>query len=162
MGILLCPAPEPFAFSPHVLSSENPEDGSHPSSSRERTIGPRGNPLPISLRNVFRIFSEALPRWEAGVDKKPLMVEDLPALSVSKTKSQQGVETIFVLMDGMRWDLWEYIKENLIGPMANQLRIIDEGALWAHLPSTTPRQMERIRTSHGKDRHQDLENRRHR
>ena len=53
-------------------------------------------------------------------------------------------------MDGMRWDLWEYIKENLIGSMAHQLRIIDEGALWAHLPSTTPRQMELLDRGMGK------------
>jgi hypothetical protein len=111
----------------------------------------QGEALCQSLSGKFSgFFRQALPPWEAGVSKRPLMIEDLPALSVSKTKSQQGVETIFVLMDGMRWDLWEYIKENLIGPMAHQLRIIDEGALWAHLPSTTPRQMELLDRGMGK------------
>ena len=111
----------------------------------------QGETLCQSLSEKFSgFFRQALPPWEAGVSKRPLMIEDLPALSVSKTKSQQGVETIFVLMDGMRWDLWEYIKENLIGPMAHQLRIIDEGALWAHLPSTTPRQMELLDRGRGK------------
>jgi hypothetical protein len=65
------------------------------------------------------------------------MIEDL-----EKAKIPQGAQKIFVLMDGMRWDLWEYLKENFFASMANQVRIVQEGALWAHLPSTTPRQME--------------------
>jgi len=42
----------------------------------------------------------------------------------------------------MRWDLWDYLKENFFGGMAHQLRILQEGALWTHLPTNTPRQME--------------------
>jgi hypothetical protein len=42
----------------------------------------------------------------------------------------------------MRWDLWEYLKEKFFGPLADQFRLIQEGALWAHYPSSTPRQME--------------------
>jgi hypothetical protein len=86
-------------------------------------------------------FSEfhrhALPLWEAGETKRPKMIEDL-----ENAKIPQGVQKIFVLMDGMRWDLWEYLKENFFASMADQFRIIQEGALWARLPSTTPRQME--------------------
>jgi hypothetical protein len=111
----------------------------------------QGEALCRSLSETFsKFFRQALPLWEAGVDKKPLMVEDLPSLTFSKTRSRQGIETIFVLMDGMRWDLWEFLKEKFLGPMANQLRITDEGALWAHLPSTTPRQMELLEKSLGK------------
>jgi hypothetical protein len=82
-------------------------------------------------------YRNVLPSWEAGEAKRPKMIEDL-----EKTKTPQGEQKIFVLMDGMRWDLWEYLKENFFAPMANQVRIVQEGALWAHLPSTTPRQME--------------------
>jgi len=104
-----------------------------------------------SLSGSFaQFFRQALPQWESGTGKRPLMVEDLPTLGVSTAKSRERVETIFVLMDGMRWDLWEYIKENFIGTMANQLRIINEGALWAHLPSSTPRQMEFLEPVLGK------------
>ena len=82
-------------------------------------------------------YRNTLPLWEAGQAKRPKMIEDL-----EKAKIPQGEQKIFVLMDGMRWDLWEYLKENFFAPMANQFRIPQEGVLWAHLPSTTPRQME--------------------
>jgi len=82
-------------------------------------------------------YRNVLPLWEAGEAKRPKMIEDL-----EKAKIPQGEQKIFVLMDGMRWDLWEYLKENFFASMANQFRIIQEGALWAHLPSTTTRQME--------------------
>ncbi|MGQ9646735.1 MAG: DUF6079 family protein [Thermodesulfobacteriota bacterium] len=82
-------------------------------------------------------YRNVLPLWEAGEAKRPKMIEDL-----EKAKIPQGAQKIFVLMDGMRWDLWEYLKENFFSSMANQVRIVQEGALWAHLPSTTPRQME--------------------
>jgi hypothetical protein len=92
-------------------------------------------------RHFSEKFSESyrnvLPLWEAGEAKRPKMIEDL-----EKARIPQGEQKIFVLMDGMRWDLWEYLKENFFAPMANQVRIVQEGALWAHLPSTTPRQME--------------------
>ncbi len=82
-------------------------------------------------------YRNVLPLWEAGEAKGPKMIEDL-----ERAKIPQGAQKIFVLMDGMRWDLWEYLKENFFASMANQVRIVQEGALWAHLPSTTPRQME--------------------
>jgi hypothetical protein len=81
-------------------------------------------------------YRNALPLWETGEEKRPKMIEDL-----EKVKIPEGAQKIFVLMDGMRWDLWEYLKENFFASMANQFRIIQEGALWAHLPSTTTRQM---------------------
>jgi hypothetical protein len=82
-------------------------------------------------------YRDALPLWEAGEAKRPKMIEDL-----GKAKIPQGEEKIFVLMDGVRWDLWEYLKENFFASMANQFRVLQEGALWARLPSTTLRQME--------------------
>jgi hypothetical protein len=82
-------------------------------------------------------YRKVLPLWGAGEAKRPKMIEDL-----EKAKISQGTQRIFVLMDGMRWDLWEYLKENLFASLANQVQIVQEGALWAHLPSTTPRQME--------------------
>ncbi len=141
-------SPLPFLLSSFPQKAQRMEV-TLPPPAREQLA--QGETLCQSFSGTFSgFFRNALPSWEAGVDKRPLMVEDLPALTLSKTTSRQGVATIFVLMDGMRWDLWEYIKENLIGPMAHQLRIIDEGALWAHLPSTTPRQMEILERAMGK------------
>jgi len=84
-----------------------------------------------------QFYRNAISLWEKGDKKRPKMIEDL-----EKVKLTEEAQKIFVLMDGMRWDLWEYLKENLFSSMANQLRIVQEGAFWAHLPSTTPRQME--------------------
>ena len=69
------------------------------------------------------------------------MIEDLPSMKALRETSSGEGEAIWVLMDGMRWDLWEFLKEDFLGPKAQQLRIIREGALWAHMPSSTPRQM---------------------
>ena len=79
------------------------------------------------------------------------MIEDLPSLSPRKGSFAEGAAKIYLLLDGMRWDLWDYLKENFFGRMANQLRIIQEGALWAHLPTTTSRQMEFLQAVLEKD-----------
>jgi hypothetical protein len=41
-------------------------------------------------------------------------------------------------MDGMRWDLWEVIKLEFFGKMADRFRIVREGTLWTHQPTDTP------------------------
>jgi hypothetical protein len=102
-----------------------------------------------NLRNHFsdkfsEFYRKALPLWEAGEEKRPKMIEDL-----KKTKIPQEEQRIFVLMDGMRWDLWEYLKENFFASIGDQFRIAQEGALWARLPSTTPRQMEFFTSEEG-------------
>jgi hypothetical protein len=112
-----------------------------PSPARER-LG-QGENLCFHLSKSFtEFYRQTLSLWETGEGKKPRMVEDLPSQSFWKGNIPEGAQKIFVLMDGMRWDLWEYLKEKFFAPMANQFRIIHEGALWAHLPSSTPRQME--------------------
>ncbi len=93
-------------------------------------------------RTFADYYRKALPRWESGEEKRPLMVEDLPALNPWRKKVSEENEKIFILLDGTRWDLWEYLKETFFKPMAHQVRIVQEGALWAHLPSSTARQME--------------------
>ena len=112
-----------------------------PSPARERLA--QGGRLCLLLSRSFSDFyRQALPLWETEEGKRPKMVEDLPSQSFRKGSISEGAERIFVLMDGMRWDLWEYLKKNFFAPMANQFQILHEGALWAHLPSSTPRQME--------------------
>jgi hypothetical protein len=108
----------------------------------------QGETLCASFSQSFgEYYRRSLRRWEAGEEKRPLMIEDLPALNPWKKKNAPGREKIFILVDGMRWDLWEYLKENFFKPLAHQLRIVDEGALWAHLPSSTPRQLELLQQS---------------
>jgi len=114
-----------------------------PSVSRERLT--QAEAVGQSFSQAFADFyRKALPRWESGEEKRPMMVEDLPALNPWKKKASEQSDKIFLLLDGMRWDLWEYLKESFLKPMAHQVRIVQEGVLWAHLPSSTPRQMEML------------------
>jgi len=92
-----------------------------------------------------RFYRENLASWEAGERKRPKMIEDLPSLTLRRGHGEN--QKIYLLMDGMRWDLWEYLKEKFFGPLANQLRIAQEGTLWAHPPSSTPRQMEFLKAA---------------
>jgi hypothetical protein len=124
-----------------------------PPPARERLAQAEG--LCHSLSERFaQFYRQALPRWEAEEGKRPTMVEDLPSMKFAKESLSEKGEPILVLMDGMRWDLWEYIKEHFFGSMTNHLRIVREGALWAHLPSSTPRQMDllerALEKTHGK------------
>jgi hypothetical protein len=97
-------------------------------------------------RLLFELFSrfyrQSLAGWEEGAGKRPRLVEDLPGRSLIRGLLPEGKEGIFLLLDGMRWDLWEYLKEKFFAPLADQFRILQEGALWAHAPSSTSRQME--------------------
>ncbi|OGP87580.1 MAG: hypothetical protein A2157_13680 [Deltaproteobacteria bacterium RBG_16_47_11] len=112
-----------------------------PSAVRER-LG-QGERLCVLISKSFsEFYRKTLPLWETGEEKGPKRVEDLASQDFWKGSASEGAPKIFVLMDGMRWDLWEFLKEKFFAPMANQLRIIHEGTLWAHLPSSTPRQME--------------------
>lgn len=112
-----------------------------PSPARERLK--EGEDLCLHFSKGFsEFYREALPLWEREGVKGPRRVEDLASQSFWKKSVSEAPSRIFVLMDGMRWDLWEYLKERFFAPMANQFRIIHEGPLWAHLPSSTTKQME--------------------
>lgn len=94
-----------------------------------------------------RFYREALPGWAQGEGKRPKRIEDLPSLGARKGNLAEN--RIYVLMDGMRWDLWTEVKEKFLAPLGNQWRIVQEGALWAHDPTNTPRQMESLQNAFG-------------
>lgn len=93
-------------------------------------------------QNFANFYQKSLPVWEAGQEKRPLFIEDLPALDPWKRKVSAGKRKVYILLDGLRWDLWVYLKENFFKGLSNQIRIINEGVIWTHRPSSTPRQME--------------------
>ena len=120
-----------------------------PSPAREHLAQARG------LKDFFsqsfsKFYRENVAAWEAGEMKRPRMIEDLPSLDLRKGRGREA-RKIYLLLDGMRWDLWEYLKEKFFGPRGDQLRIAQEGALWAHLPTSTPRQMELLQGALEKD-----------
>jgi len=95
----------------------------------------------LFFKNFADYYRRSLPLWEGSVGKRPKMVEDLRSQMFKVNLPDEG-QKIFLFLDGLRWDLWEFLKENFWGPLKNQFRIIREGVLWAHFPSDTPRQME--------------------
>lgn len=115
-----------------------------------------GTPVPPFLRNekregvkkmdnLARDFSEfyqnALPVWEKEGEERPTMIQDIPFLLSRKRGVPDHARHHYLFMDGMRWDLWEVIKVNFFGKMADRFRVVREGPLWAHQPTDTSTQL---------------------
>ena len=93
----------------------------------------------------FRVFyRKACPLWEGGDGPRPVMIEDIPGLLSKKRQTPDYVQFRYLLMDGMRWDLWERIKTDFFGKMPHLFRLVREGALWAHSPTDTAHQLSRF------------------
>jgi hypothetical protein len=52
-------------------------------------------------------------------------------------------DTRFVLLDGMRWDIWHRIKKNVLPDLTATYRVVDELPLWSAYPTSTKVQLER-------------------
>lgn len=88
--------------------------------------------------------------WEKGGkrDKHPLRIGDIPDTLFQRFRRSLGKDKgYFILMDGMRWDLWEHIKENTFIAKSLNYRILEEIPLWALLPTTTEVQIESLLAS---------------
>jgi len=78
----------------------------------------------------FRAFyGMALPVWEGEKGPRPVMIEDVPGLVSRLRRVPDHSRRLYLLMDGMRWDLWERIRECPI---------------WAHCPTDTATQLSRF------------------
>ncbi len=91
-----------------------------------------------------RFYQHALPFWEKGEGQRPMMIQDIPAILAKKRGVPDHREVYYLLMDGMRWDLWECIKSDFFEKMPNHFRFIREGALWANQPTDTGAQLARF------------------
>jgi len=93
----------------------------------------------------FRAFyHKSFPVWENGEGPRPIMIEDVPALVSKKRQVPDHDQRQYILMDGMRWDLWERIKKDFFEKASNLFRVVREGAIWAHLPTDTSSQLLRF------------------
>ena len=92
-------------------------------------------------RDFAEFYQRALPGWEKGETVRPTMIRDIPHLLSRKRKIPGHDRHLYLLMDGMRWDLWERIKQDFFGKMPDRFRLVREGALWAHHPTTTSAQL---------------------
>jgi energy-coupling factor transporter ATP-binding protein EcfA2 len=91
--------------------------------------------------DFVRFYRHALPVWEKGEGPRPLMIQDIPSLLSKKRGVPDHRAVYYLLMDGMRWDLWEAIKSDFFGRMPNHFRIVREGAFWANQPTNTAAQL---------------------
>ncbi|MFH1487954.1 MAG: DUF6079 family protein [Pseudomonadota bacterium] len=88
-----------------------------------------------------RFYRSRLPAWEGGEESRPLMIRDIPLILSKKRAVPDHQKVCFILMDGMRWDLWECIKSDFFGKHPNLFRFVREGALWSGQPSSTASQL---------------------
>jgi hypothetical protein len=89
-------------------------------------------------------YGPALNDWETSGSPRPMMIQDIPYILTRKRNVPDHQKVCFMLMDGMRWDLWEYIKSNFFGKKPNLFRFVREGALWANQPTNTGPQLTRF------------------
>ena len=54
-----------------------------------------------------RFYRNALPLWEKGEGPRPMMIQDIPSILSKKRGVPDHRQAYYLLMDGMRWDLWE-------------------------------------------------------
>ncbi len=92
-----------------------------------------------------RYYRQALPLWEAQAGSRPAMIQDVPGMLSSKRGVPVYAKVRYILMDGVRWDLWEHIKASFFEPRSNHFRIAREGLLWSGRPTTTGSQMQRLK-----------------
>ncbi len=107
----------------------------------EKTLGTRVAQVVEDLRGFYR---KSLLVWERGEGPRPTMIEDIPTLVSRKRQVPDHGQRQYLLMDGMRWDLWETIKTDFFGKMPNLFRLVREGAIWAHQPTNTSSQLPRL------------------
>lgn len=89
-----------------------------------------------------RYYRQALPLWEAEAGVRPAMIEDIPGMLSRKRRVPIHGSVRYILMDGVRWDLWEHIKAGFFAPRSNHFRIAREGVIWSGRPTTTGSQMQ--------------------
>ena len=93
----------------------------------------------------FRQFYRAsLPIWEGRSGTHPTMIQDIPSILTRKRGVPDHREIRYILMDGMRWDLWEKIKSDFFEKKPNLFRVVKEGVLWSNQPSDTQSQLARL------------------
>jgi hypothetical protein len=93
----------------------------------------------------FREFYQTrLSVWERNQAPRPLMIRDIPVILKKKRNVPEHKDACFILMDGMRWDLWEHIKTNFFEQQPDIFRIVRQGVMWTNQPAGTGPQLERL------------------
>ncbi|HBF43140.1 MAG TPA: hypothetical protein DDW42_05820 [Desulfobacteraceae bacterium] len=110
--------------------------------------------------NFRKFYRTALPLWEKEETRRPIMIRDIPSILSKKRNVPDHRQVYYVLMDGMRWDLWERIKSDFFGKRPNLFRFVRDGAFWANQPTNTASQLtcfeQAFRTKHSDLVYEDL------
>jgi hypothetical protein len=107
-------------------------------------IAPHRKALDKITKDFERFYLDALPAKAEGRQGQPARLEEVFGPLTQKYRQKlrpTGVR--FVLMDGMRWDVWHRLKDNLLPDLRATYRVVDEVALWSAYPTSTKVQLER-------------------
>jgi len=88
-----------------------------------------------------KFYKQHLTDWEKAQGLRPTLIEDIPSVLSKKRGVPDHKGVYHLLMDGMRWDLWEHIKSEFFGKMPHLFRLVREGTLWAQQPTDTRNQL---------------------
>ncbi|MFQ5789575.1 MAG: hypothetical protein ACE5JI_03775, partial [Acidobacteriota bacterium] len=105
-------------------------------------------PARKALAEVGEAFEQfylgALPSWGEREKDRPAMLADVFAdLRRRFERKLKPAARRFVMMDGLRWDVWAHLKENVLPGLRATYRVVEEVPLWSVHPTTTKVQLER-------------------
>jgi hypothetical protein len=91
-----------------------------------------------------RYYLDQLPGASEQESEKLHRLDDVFARLRRKYEDKLHPAAIrFVLLDGMRWDIWHRLKTTLLPDLTATYRVVDELALWSAYPTSTKVQLER-------------------
>lgn len=105
----------------------------------------------LGVHRATRVVGDELARWEAAFAGVLTRGDSLKVLRIESLASRwaQGIvaafkppEVLWVLVDGMRQDVWRHLKESFLPDVRGHFRVLEETFTWARLPTTTETQLQ--------------------
>jgi hypothetical protein len=112
----------------------------------------------LGTERAKSLATEELERWEGSFSEilrrvdaaNVLRIETLgPGWVHGMVASFKPAEVLWILVDGMRWDVWRYLREHFLPEVPGDYRIVGECLTWARLPTDTATQLEHLRSPLG-------------
>jgi hypothetical protein len=105
---------------------------------------PRAKSAEADFRHGFeKSYTDAFATF-AVTGKRPKMVLDAPDIAGRIARLHGARATQLLLVDSMRWDVGQLVKDRLVHLFGSRASLTDELILWAALPTTTARQLESL------------------
>ncbi|MDN5346443.1 MAG: hypothetical protein PWP65_7 [Clostridia bacterium] len=99
--------------------------------------GVRMRRLLMTCRRQFEDFYRRVPEKDLKERRLDVLFDRVASLY----RRQNAAAVKFILLDGMRWDIWELVKREL-RKSELKLKVMEEGFCWAVLPTVTETQLE--------------------